>query len=236
MEYYTESEVKMQTYTLTEILQNSKIKNVDDLIRNIDAVVELAREDVARISRAKRLFFGDFDSTYKTATKILSYTLTKQHLNAIKRFMRCDSIENAVHWLVARILNNMINITTNKNYVLYVSPKFRDFDKNSFCENSELNKIEDELTLQKLDKQTIKRGLKKVWGDALFDKEFDLQDFQDLCHKYGFEMDDVLGYDPKQVPIIKVERTESGHSQFVLFFDPIEDQDSNYNEKEKGAA
>lgn len=235
MEYYTESEVKMQTYTLTEILQNSKIKNVDDLIQNLDAITELAREDVSRIARSKRLFIADFDSAYKTAIKILSNTLTKRHLNAIKNFMHCDSIENAVHWLVARILNNMVNITTNKNYVLYTSPKFKDFDKNSFYDANELKKIEDELTLEKLDKQTLKIGLKKVWEDAIADKDFDLQDFEDLCCKYGFKMTDILGYDPNQAPVIKIEKTESGHSQ-LFWFDPYQDQDSNYNKKEKGAA
>ena len=235
MDYYTESEIKMQTYTLIDILLNCKIKNVDDLIQNFDAVTELAREDVSRIARSKRLFIADFDSTYKTAIKILSNTLTKQHLNAIKRFMHCDSIENAVHWLVSRILNNMVNITTNKKYVLYTSPKFKDFDKNSFYDANELKKIEDELTLEKLDKQTLKIGLKKVWEDAIADKEFDLQDFEDLCCKYGFKMTDILGYDPNQAPVIKIEKTESGYSQ-LFWFDPYQDQDNNYNEKEKGAA
>ena len=233
MEYYTESEVKMQTYTLTDILQNSKIKNVDDLIQNLNAVAELAREDVARIAKAQRLYFADFDSTYTTAVQMFENTIIKRHLEAIKRFIRCNNLENAVHWLIARLLNNMVNITTNQKYNLYASPKFRDFDKNSFYDNNELKKIEDELTLEKLDKQTIKIGLKKVWEDAISDKEFDLQDFEDLCCKYGFEMMAVLGYDPNKAPVVKIEKTESGHSQFVLFFDPIEDQDVNYNKKDK---
>lgn len=229
-------EVGMQTYTLTEILQNSKIKNVDDLIQNLNAVVELAREDVARIAKAQRLYFADFDSTYTTAVQMFKNTIIKRHLEAIKRFIRCDNLENAVHWLIARLLNNMVNITTNQKYNLYASPKFRDFDKNSFYDSNELKTIEDELTLEKLDKQTIKIGLKKVWEDAISDKEFDLIDLELLCSKYGFTAIEVLGYDPRQVPVVKLERTESGYSQFVLFFDPIEDQDVNYNKKEWGAA
>ena len=171
-------------------------------------------------------------------------TAKKVHLKAIKKLNKCQDIEYLSKWLVSRLLNTMVNISTNIKYLNYLpSYKIRLYyeEEQATLELDDKNFAyilaeEDVKKILKYDRNKIKTGLKKVWEDAMDDKEFDLQDFQDLCHKYGFEMDDVLGYDPKQVPIIKVERTESGHSQFVLFFDPIEDQDSNYNKKEKSAA
>ena len=42
---------------LVEILRYSnKIKTVDDLLNNFDSVVELARDDIHKIAKSKRLF------------------------------------------------------------------------------------------------------------------------------------------------------------------------------------
>lgn len=236
----------MQTYTtLGEILLKSKtIKVVNDVLNNLEVVLEVAREDVKRVAQKEKLYFEDFDFFFGIAKNHLLKTAKKVHLKAIKKLNKCQDIEYLSKWLVARLLNTMVNVSTNIKYLNYLpSYKIRIYyeEEQATLELDDKNFAyilaeEDVKKILKYDRNKIKIGLKKVWGDAIDDKEFDLQDFQDLCHKYGFEMDDVLGYDPKQVPIIKVERTESGHSQFVLFFDPIEDQDSNYNEKEWGVA
>ena len=49
------------------------------------------------------------------------------------------------------------------------------------------------LDIQKLDKSIIKKGLYKVWQEAIYDKDFDYIDFTELCEKYGFEADEVVG-------------------------------------------
>ena len=236
----------MQIYpTLGEILVSSKkIKVANDVLNNLEVVLEVAREDVKRVAQKEKLYFEDFDFFFGIAKKHLLKTAKKAHLKAIKKLNKCQDIEYLSKWLVSRLLNTMVNISTNIKYLNYLpSYKIRLYyeEEQATLELDDKNFAyilaeEDVKKILKYDRNKIKTGLKKVWEDAMDDKEFDLQDFQDLCHKYGFEMDDVLGYDPKQVPIIKVERTESGHSQFVLFFDPIEDQDSNYNKKEKSAA
>ena len=113
----------MQTFTLVESLRESrKINNVNDLLSNYDAVVELAKEDVKKIATAKKIFFADFDATFSTATKMLKNTLNKKHLKAIKKFLICENIDDAVQFIVARLLNNMKNVTTNQNYSEYAAP------------------------------------------------------------------------------------------------------------------
>mgnify|MGYP006316156589 FL=1 len=49
------------------------------------------------------------------------------------------------------------------------------------------------LDIQKLDKSIIKKGLLKVWEEARYDKDFDYIDFTELCVKYGFDVDEVVG-------------------------------------------
>ena len=86
---------------LVEILGNSnKIKTVDDLLNNFNCIAELAREDVYRISKAKKIYFYDFDFTYNDAVKILKNQLKKCYLNGISRFLNFNDISNAISWLI----------------------------------------------------------------------------------------------------------------------------------------
>lgn len=211
--------VEMQTYTLADILQNSKIKNANDLVENLDAIAELAKDDIARIAKAKKIFFSDFDFAYKSGIEMLKNTLQKSKIpRAAKKFLRCENIENAVKWLLARILNNMKNATTNPNYKTYCCPKIVEMHESVASPKNEFEELEMELELSKINKNEIKNGLKKVWEDAVTDMDFDLEDFELLCRKYGFKAKEVLEYDPYIRPIFKGELTESGHSQLVLFF------------------
>lgn len=209
----------MQTYTINDILQNSKIKSVNDLIANIDAVAELAKDDIARIAKAKKIYFTDFDFAYKSGIEMLKNTLQKSKIpRAASKFLKCENIENAVKWLLARLLNNMKNATTNPNYKTYCCPKFGEMHESITSSRNDYEELEMELELSKIDKQQIKSGLKKVWDDAITDMDFDIQDFELLCKKYGFKAKEILGYDPYELPVLKSELTGSGHSQLVLFF------------------
>ncbi|MBD3843639.1 MAG: hypothetical protein IE909_17525 [Campylobacterales bacterium] len=210
----------MRTYTLADVLKNSsKVKSVNDLVANIDAVAELAKNDIARIAKAKKIYFTDFDFAYKTGTEMLKNTLQKSKIpRAAARFLRCENIENAVKWLLARILNNMKNATTNPNYKTYCCPDFREIHESITSSRDDYQEIEIELELSKIGKNEIKNGLKLVWENAITDMDFDLQDFEVLCSKYGFKVKEVLGYDPYEFPVLKSEPTENGHSQLVLFF------------------
>jgi len=235
----------MQIYTtLGEILLSSKkIKVANDVLNNLDVVLEVAREDVKRVAQKEELYFEDFDFFFGIAKNNLLKTAKKAHLKAIKKLNKCQDIEYLSKWLVSRLLNTMVNVSTNIKYLNYLpSYKIRLYyeEEQATLELNDKNFAyilaeEDVKKILKYDRNKIKIGLKKVWDDAIGDKEFDLQDFHDLCSKYGFEMCDVLEYDPKQVPVMKIEHTESGRSQ-LFWFNPYQDEDMNYNEKEWGAA
>lgn len=204
---------------LVEILRYSnKIKTVDDLLNNFDSVVELARDDIHKIAKSKRLFFSDFDFVYGDAVKMLKGQLNKSHLKGIRRFLSCENIANAVSWLIERILNNMRNITTNRKYKLYCSPSFRQFNDN-IKSNDELEAVLELMELEKFDRDTIKKGLQSIWKNAMFEEDFDYFDMEYLCKKFGFEVSQIVGTEAINLQKYKKEQTQSGHSQLMMVFE-----------------
>ncbi len=210
----------MQNFTLVEILRESrKINTVNDLLSNFDAITELAKEDVKKISMAKKIFFADFDAAFSMATKMLNKTLRKKHLKAVKRFLTCENIDDAANFIIQRLLNNMKNITTNQNYNEYATPpKFSILHDNIKVYDSELERALQLSDLKKISAEKLKQNLKKIWEEAILDFDFDLIDFENLCTSYGFSMEDVLDYNPYTTPEMKGELTECGNTQLVLIF------------------
>ena len=178
---------------LVEILSHSnKIKTIDDLLNHFDLVVELARDDIYKIAKSKRLLFGDFDFAYADAVEMLKGQLQKSHLKGISRFLQCENISNAVSWLIERLLNNMRNITTNQKYKLYCAPSFGQLHEN-IKSNDELEAVLELMELEKFDRNTIKKGLQSIWKNAMFEEDFDYIDMEYLCKKFGFEVSQIVG-------------------------------------------
>jgi len=203
---------------LVEILSNSnKIKTVDDLLNHFDLVVELARDDIYKIAKSKRLLFSDFDFAYADAVEMLKSQLQKSHLKGISRFLKCENISNAVSWLIERLLNNMRNITTNQKYKLYCAPSFGQLHEN-IKSNDELDVVLELMELEKFDKDTIKKGLQTIWKNSMLDEDFDYLDIEELCKKFDLSIKDVFGTDDLVKLNLKKEQTESGHSQLVFVF------------------
>ncbi|MDX4049304.1 hypothetical protein Q6A83_00765 [Aliarcobacter skirrowii] len=206
---------------LIEIISNSnKIKTIDDLLNHFDLVVELAREDVLKIAKSKRLKFNDFDFTYCDAVEMLKGQLQKSHLRGISRFLKCENISNAASWLIERLLNNMRNITTNKKYKLYCAPSFGKLHEN-IKSNDELENMLELLELERVNKfskeEKIKL-LKGVWKDAIYD-DFDEEDMKYLCNKVDLTIDDVFENKGDLCKLnLKKEQAESGNSQLVIIF------------------
>ena len=100
----------------------NKIKTIDDLLNLIDLILELAREDVYKIAKSKRIIFSDFDFTFSYAVEILKKQLKKKHLKAIDRFFKCENMDSAINWLIGRILNNMRN-TVDQRFSQYCFPQ-----------------------------------------------------------------------------------------------------------------
>ncbi len=199
---------------LVEILShNSKIKTIYDLINYIDLIIELVREDVLRISKSKQILFDDFDFTYAYATKMLKSQLQKTHLQAIKRFFKFKNIKDALKWIVSRILNNAVNITTNKKYLLYCAPNIIQINQAIEIESDYSETIE-LLDLEKIDTKTMITGLKKVWLEGKYDLDFDYLDFEELCCKFGCKANEVVGSYAFEKP--KLSKHQVGIGQFQL--------------------
>ncbi|QHG91290.1 hypothetical protein CVO_05305 [Sulfurimonas sp. CVO] len=204
---------------LVEILSHSnKIKTVDDLLNHFDLVVELARDDIYKIAKSKRLKFSDFDFAYADAVEMLKSQLQKSHLKGISRFLKCENIANAVSWLIERLLNNMRNITTNQKYKLYCAPSFGQLHEN-IKSNDELDAVLELMELEKFDKDTIKKGLQTIWNNSILEEDFDYFDMEYLCKKFGFEVSQIIGTEAINLQKYKKEQTQSGHSQLMMVFD-----------------
>ena len=120
----------------------------------------------------------------------------------------------------SRIVNNIrnyfspvrrINYTQFNNYLIQIEDSDNTFEK-----------IALERDLEKVDIETLKNGLKKVWEDATGDLDFDLQDFEELCRKFGFKPLDVLIYNPYMLPQMSKKACNNGDYQLVLVFDEKE--------------
>jgi uncharacterized membrane-anchored protein YjiN (DUF445 family) len=203
---------------LVEILSHSnKIKTIDDLLNHFDLVVELARDDIYKIAKSKRLLFSDFDFAYADAVEILKSQLQKSHLKGISRFLQCKNIANAVNWLIERLLNNMRNITTNQKYKLYCAPSFGQLHEN-IKSNDELEAVLELMELEKFDRDTIKKGLQTIWKTSMFEEDFDYFDMEYLCKKFGFEVSQIVETEAINLQKYKKEQTQSGHSQLMMVF------------------
>jgi hypothetical protein len=151
------------------------------------------------------------DDLYKIGVDITINQINKQYF--------FDS-ENTCNLFIlkkikSRIVNNMRNYfspTRRINYFQF---------QNSFhqIENSYENF---EVDLEKIDRETLKNGLRKVWEDAIGDVDFDLSDFEVLCTKYGFRPLDLLVYNPYIIPQMSKEACNNGNCQLVLVFNDEE--------------
>lgn len=143
--------------------------------------------------------------------------LQKSHLKGIRRFLQCKNLNNAVSWLIERILNNMRNITTNQKYKLYCAPSFVELHDN-IKSNDELEVLLGLMEFERFDKNTLKKGLKTIWMNSIFDVDFDYFDMEYLCKKFGFEISEIIGTEITNLQKYKKEQTEGGHSQLIFVF------------------
>ena len=118
----------------------------------------------------------------------------------------------------SRIVNNIRNYFSPVRRINYTQfNNYLDFTQDL---DDAFEKIVLEIDLQKIDRETIKIGLKKVWEDAVGDIDFDLQDFEELCKKFGLRTLDILNYDPYSFAFkITKESLNNNLYQLALFFD-----------------
>ena len=49
------------------------------------------------------------------------------------------------------------------------------------------------IELEKFDRDTIKKGLQKIWENSMFEEDFGYFDIEYLCKKFGFEVSQIVG-------------------------------------------
>jgi hypothetical protein len=206
-------------YTNDILNYSNKIKNVSDIIIYFDLIIDIVKDDVKNIVISKRIYFFDFDYIFNESAKILKNQLEKKHLHGIQNFYSSANLNVAVSWMIARLINNMKNISTNPKYKDFISVKFVHGYKNFHHLELDIDTrtMIDELHHLPMDK--IKRGLKKVYEKNQLYQDFDLEDFESLCNQFSINCIDIIGYDPRERPKVKAELTKSGNSQLILFFD-----------------
>ena len=121
----------------------------------------------------------------------------------------------------SRIVNNIRNYFSPFRKINYT--QFNDYLDFTQDLDDTFEKIVLEIDLKKIDRETIKNGLKKVWEDATGDMDFDLKDFEQLCDKFGLTPLDVLVYNPYILPQMSKEACNNANYQLVLVFDAEEE-------------
>ncbi len=117
----------------------------------------------------------------------------------------------------SRIVNNIRNYFSPFRKINYTQLNDYLHQTEDLCDTFE--KIVLEIDLQKIDRETIKIGLKKVWENSIVDMDFDLKDFEQLCDKFGLTPLDVLVYNPYILPQMSKEACNNANYQLVLVFD-----------------
>lgn len=212
----------MQIYYLKEILKsNPKFRQPEDLLKYLDAVLDLAKDDVRRLGGYSGKHFADFEAAYRLGCDALKLTLSKIHLRAVKRILSCGDLSKAAGWLVVRLLSNMQNLTSDSRYhkkgVNMRGISFTYDEDKIYSEDKALNELEIEDTIEKLSEDELKQGLKKAYNNGI-NGLIDLNEAEYLCQKYNLNLAEILGYDPYKAPEMGQEQAKSGNSQLVLIF------------------
>jgi len=132
--------------TNIEIIANSKkIKTVEDILKNIDLISDLFKEDVVRIIKKAGGFIDDtFEEKYAAAIKWTIKQLNKHNLRLYKRIFTCKSVKEALKLLLIRITNNVRNqfCAERKGTVAYCSAKVKETLKQNVVEKMHLDPLE----------------------------------------------------------------------------------------------
>lgn len=200
--------------------QIQKIKSIskDNLIIELQNpeswIYELMKDDAISLFLNTGYTNGIFstDDLYTLGVNITAKQISKRCF-----FSEIEDYDLILKKTKSRIVNNIRNYFSPFRKVNYKNMNQHLYFTEEHIESFE--EILDELDLQKIDKETIKVGLAKVWQDALTDTTFDILDFEELCRKFQFQPNEILGYDPKNVPLMAKESCNNGNYQLILVFE-----------------
>lgn len=155
------------------------------------------------------------DDLYKIGVEATIYQLNKRYffdLNSDCHLLILNKVKS-------RVVNNIRNYFSSTRKVNY--QQFQNQIIQIEDSDDTFGKIALEIDLEKIDTETLKNGLKKVWEDAVGDMDFDLKDFENLCREFNYLHLDVLIYDPYILPQMTKEACNNGSCQLVLVFEEI---------------
>lgn len=205
--------------------QIGKIKSIskNDLIselKNSDSwIYELMKDDAISLflntgGYINRKF--STDDLYKLGVNTTIEQIKKKYFFNLKTKDN-TSIINKIR---SRITNNIKNYFSPLRKINYQHIEQYFYQIEDY--NQPFERIIDELDLQKIDIETIKVGLAKVWQNSITDTTFDIIDFEELCEKFQLQANEVLDYDPYTIPIMTKESCNNGNYQLVLIFESEE--------------
>ncbi|MCG3706299.1 hypothetical protein L5F43_07315 [Aliarcobacter butzleri] len=201
--------------------QIEKIKSIskDNLIvelQNSESwIYELMKDEaISLFLNTSKYTNGTFstDDLYTLGVNITAKQISKRCF-----FSEIEDYDLILKKTKSRVVNNIrnyfspfrkVNYKNMNQYLFFIDEHSEPFEE-----------ILDELDLQKIDKETIKIALAKVWQDALTDTTFDIIDFEELCRRFQFESNEVLSYNPYDIPLMAKENCNNGNYQLVLIFE-----------------
>ena len=207
-----------------KLFRNYKIEKVksiskEDLfveLRNPESwIYELMRDDAISLFLNTSGYTNGTFSTDDLYT--LSVNITAKQISKRCFFSEIEDYDLILKKTKSRVVNNIRNYFSPFRKVNYKNMNQHLYFSEEHIESFE--EILDELDLQKIDKETIKVGLAKVWQDAITDTTFDILDFEELCRKFQFQPNEILGYVPKNVPLMAKESCNNGNYQLILVFE-----------------
>ncbi|MCT7550924.1 hypothetical protein N5U04_06685 [Aliarcobacter butzleri] len=200
-------------------IQKIKSMSKDNLINELQNpeswIYELMKDDAISLF----LNTGGFLNTGITNDDLykLGVDTTIKQISKRCFFSEIEDYDLILKKIKSRIVNNIRNYFSplRRNSYLNINKYLLTIEE----ETEPFDRILDEIDLMKIDKETIKNGLSKVWKNAITDSDFDIVDFEELCSKFQFQLNEVLGYAPNIIPLMTKESCNNGNYQLVLIFE-----------------
>lgn len=205
-------------FQIEKIKSISKDNLMVELLNSDSWIYELMRDDAISLFLNTSGYINKKFSTDDLYT--LGVDTTTRQISKRCFFSEIENTELILRKIKSRIVNNIRNFfsPSRKTNYLNINQYFFTIEEDSEA----FEKILDEIDLKKIDIETIKVGLIRVWQDALTDTTFDIIDFEQLCEKFMFKPNELLGYDLYTIPAMAKESCNNGNYQLVLIFESEE--------------
>ncbi|MCT7555354.1 hypothetical protein [Aliarcobacter butzleri] len=199
-------------FQIEKIKSISKDNLIIELVNPESWIYELIKDDVISLFLNTGGYINkkiSTDDLYRLGVDITNKQILKRCF-----FSEIEDYDLILKKIKSRIVNNIKNYFSPLRKINYLNIEKYFYQVEDYMEP--FGKIIDELDLEKIDKETIKVGLAKVWQDALTDTTFDIIDFEELCRRFQFELNEILGYDPKTIPLMTRESCNNRNYQLVF--------------------